>query len=454
LSEYDDWVVVEFDAQNMFQNIARASLIKRVAEVAPLMLPSVLRLMAPQHISMFNGKVWVSCTSGTLIGGGNSACPAALLMDVCIDELLAWGRESQIPLEAKAQIDNLMIQCRLKDVLTIFEMVKHFGDPLGFNFRSRQGAPSKLHVWNSGLALIVQQKFGASPQTWQISLGRGGQGPAWSPKQAVEKRQYAGCIKLNGIFFGSDAAVSQSLLAKVDSLVELTQTLCTKLDPQGAFIIYKACVVMKLDYAMRLHCPHLFPNNFKTVDGRDVTLDERLVKILLKAIAGEAHTTQVMSSPEKDTLMLFFGLSRAKGGFGFRTHGPLDCFLANVAGMAAAAVQAIKRNIRAEDALFVFPYFTSYLNRYNSAVNEKNRLGGNTALEVTEFVIRNYGDQAQLLDQQEGFRRRYQARISKIMKSAVTDRQREMLDERLDMGLRRKQLHTRNRRARSCGRIM
>jgi hypothetical protein len=87
-------------------------------------------------------------------------------------------------------------------------------------------------------------------------------------------------------------------------------------------------------------------------------------------------------------------------------------------------------------------------------VNEKNRLGGNTALEVTEFVIRNYGDQAQLLDQQEGFRRRYQARISKIMKSAVTDRQREMLDERLDMGLRRKQLHTRNKRARSCGRTM
>jgi hypothetical protein len=111
--------------------------------------------------------------------------------------------------------------------------------------------------------------------------------------------------------------------------------------------------------------------------------------------------------------------------------------------MAAAAVQAIKRNARADDALFVFPHFTSYLNQYNSAVNEKNRLGGNTALQVTEFVIRNYGDQAQLLDQQEGFRRRYQARISKIMKSAVTDRQREILDERLDMGLRRKQLHTR-----------
>jgi hypothetical protein len=47
---YDDWVVIEVDARNMFHKIDREKLIRRVAEEAPLMLNSVLKLLSHQHL--------------------------------------------------------------------------------------------------------------------------------------------------------------------------------------------------------------------------------------------------------------------------------------------------------------------------------------------------------------------------------------------------------------------
>jgi hypothetical protein len=94
--KYDDWVVIEVDARNMFHKIDREQLIRQVAEEAPIMLNSVLKLTSHQNISMFNGTYFTECTTGTIIGGGNSSTPASMMMDVCVGQLLQTAGQQEV----------------------------------------------------------------------------------------------------------------------------------------------------------------------------------------------------------------------------------------------------------------------------------------------------------------------------------------------------------------------
>ena len=127
-------------------------------------------------------------------------------MDVCVGQLLQTAGQQEVPIAAKAYIDNMVVQCRLRDLERVYAWIVQYGEPLGLDFKFREGAPSKLHVWDSGWLPQAQHFFGKSGE-WKISAGDAEHGQKWSLAEAEEEKEAAGCVKLVGVYFGNNTAV-------------------------------------------------------------------------------------------------------------------------------------------------------------------------------------------------------------------------------------------------------
>jgi hypothetical protein len=282
-----------------------------------------------------------------------------------------------------------------------------YGDPLGLDFRFREGAPSKLHVWDSRWLHQAQHFFGAKGE-WKISAGDAEYGQKWSLAEAEEKKEAAGCVKLVGVYFGNDTAVQKVLSAKLQDLYERTRKLFETVGPQEGLIIYKTCVVMKLDFMKRMHHPGVMPLMVKA-EGKNFTADNALDRVILKAIAGQELMERFMGTKnQRDILDDYFTLSKKKGGLGVRRNRILDCFIANLAGMCAAAKYVIETyqeqdvERKRKDFFHVFSGFHSCLTTYNNAVNPEDKLEGadevgenrdvQSANRAVEYLIRRWGD--------------------------------------------------------------
>jgi hypothetical protein len=352
-------------------------------------------------------------------------------------------------------LSSLQSKCRLSDLKKVYDWIVLYGEPLGLDFRFREGAPSKLHVWDSFYLNEARASFGNGE--WKISTGFAEYGSKLSLTEAEERKEAAGCVKLVGVYFGNNTAVQKVLSAKLQDLYERARKLFEIVGPQEGLIIYKTCVMTKLAFKKRIHHPGVIPIMVKA-EGKDFSVDSALDRMVLKSIAGQELMERFMASPgQRQILYDYFTLPKRLGGLGLRRFRILDCFIANVAGMCAAAKYVIETyqeqdvQRKRKDFFHVFPSFRSNLTNYNNAVNLEDKLEGADVLEdvqcaniAVENLIRKWGDLRGEGDA-EGHRR-VQARYAKKLTDAVNNRILMEFENGLSETLRRRQQHKRGQR--------
>lgn len=422
--EFSDWVMVEVDAKNMFHELSREHLIRITAKRAPIMTHGVLKLLQPSFISMFRGKCRIECTSGTIIGGGNSATPASMVMDEMLDEVLKWAEQKSVLMKTCSYIDNLVFMCRLGNVREIFNCIVEKGRPLGLKFLERIEAPNKLHCWQEGTLAEAKKQF---RHGWRISCGFQEEG-IQEIEQELSQGECTGAVKIVGVFYGNDNAVAKMVMNKVNAVLKMVDELSMRADPLGFLLLLRTCVIPKLDFLMRTTDPYLFPVR----DGRNVSLDEHIAMWVMRAIGGQKWAENKLGDQRtKNIIVKQFMLPRRMGGWGLRSHSEADVIAANLAGLYAVMEQ--KREIS------ILSDFARHIQTYNEAVNERERLSERCEDTLTQIKERQQEAEKQGESViQLGDRK---SRVAKRLSGAIRNKLEQGLRESLGEDMQRKKTH-------------
>ena len=259
-------MIIEVDAENMFLELDRTTIMKVVRERVPELFPLIANLAVPAFVTFFRASLIAQVVKGVNIGSSLASLVAALVEEVEMEKLKAWCDGEGVWVEMMAFIDNIFIVTTAQEAKRILARLEVEGKKVGLRYGLREAHPHKVHF-------PFPQKLSRQIEDWQKEF-EGFEFSAADEKRPAKEQG----IKLAGAEMGSKAYYRERADAKMKkglADMELVTKLAT---PQEAMIMIRSSILPSFDHLRRMLPRSATYNMAKTMDKAVVEAVQKIAK--------------------------------------------------------------------------------------------------------------------------------------------------------------------------------